>query len=73
MILDDSGVDAMAQQAADYSGKPQVLYRRSNGGFIFCAEGNFFGLRQALNVNEQVSYIKIIKPSYWPKEDKDTK
>jgi hypothetical protein len=70
MLLNDNGVDTMAQQAADYSGLEQTIYRRGNGGYIFCAKGNFFGLKQALNPNEQVQYIKTIKPSNWPKEEK---
>lgn len=71
MILDNTtAVDTMAQQAADHSNKPQTIYRRANGGYIFCAEGNFFGLKQALNPNEQVAYIKKINPSHWPIEKK---
>jgi hypothetical protein len=68
MILDDNAPHSMAQQAADYSNLPQTLYRRKDGSYIFCAKGNFEGLKMALHVNEQVQYVTTINPSSWPKE-----
>lgn len=68
MILDTSAVDAMAQSAADMSNQSQQIYQRHNGSFIYCAKGNFEGLKMALKPNEQVRYIKTVHPSYWPKD-----
>lgn len=69
MILDGNASLNMAQQAADLSGLEQTVYRRADGSHIFCAKGNFEGLKMALRPNEQVGYVGSIKPSYWPKEE----
>lgn len=69
MILDDKATESMAQQAADYSGKEQTIFRRADGSYIYCAKGNFEGLKMALRPNEQVGYVGSLKPSYWPKEE----
>jgi hypothetical protein len=70
MILDGNASMNMAQQAADYSGLEQTVYSRADGSYIFCAKGNFEGLKMALRPNEQVGYVGSVKPSYWPKEEK---
>lgn len=59
MVLD---VEPLAQAAADYSGIEQTIYQRKDGSYIFCAKGNFNGLKMALKPNEQVTYIKSIPP-----------
>lgn len=63
MILDDTTITSMAQQAADYSGKSQTIYKRADGSFLFCAEGNVTGLNMVLKPNEQIQYIKLVKPT----------
>lgn len=67
MILD---VDSLAQASADASNIPQVIYQRKDGSYLFCAQGNTAGLKMALAPNEQITYVKTIKPSHWPTEEK---
>jgi len=69
MILDDQAVVSLAQTAADYSNTEQTIYKRKNGSYIYCAKGNFNGLKLALGLTEQVIYVGSIKPSHWPKEE----
>lgn len=61
-------VESMAQAAADYSGIEQTIYQRNNGALVFCAKGNKAGFFMTLQRDESITYIKTIRPSYWPKE-----
>jgi hypothetical protein len=62
MILDNTAVYSMAQQAANLSGKTHLIYQRKNGMYIFCAEGMFTLVRSMLAPNEQVTYVDKVEP-----------
>lgn len=62
MVLNDTAVKSMAQEEANRSGKPQSIYQRPNGEYIFCASGMLPLIKQYLPANEQVRYIETREP-----------
>lgn len=69
MILDDNGMDTLIQETADRSNAPQEVYQRKNGTIVYCAKGMITEVKRCLPANEQLRYLRTVKPSTWPKDD----
>lgn len=63
MILNESAVFSMAQEAANRSYRVHHIYQRHSGEYIFCMEGMFNTVREyILKPQEQVKYISAVLP-----------